>query len=203
MGPGVRRDDEFSFAQHCRQPPFDEDQPMPNRDQQPNLTYDSIDSPIGPLLVGGDETHLRMVVFAGSLNRQSGIEGWQRVPERWREARRQLNAYFGGELQQFDLPLAPHGTPFQLRAWQALQAIPYAQTRSYSEQANAASAPKAVRAIGAANGRNPLPIVIPCHRVIGKDGSLTGFGGGLPIKQWLLQHEQRFVATALTARSQQ
>jgi methylated-DNA-[protein]-cysteine S-methyltransferase len=109
---------------------------------------------------------------------------------------RQLEQYFAGTRRDFDLPLAPVGTEFQLAAWAALQAIPFGQTRSYQQQAQAIGRPKAMRAIGAANGKNPLPIVVPCHRVIGKDGSLVGFGGGLSCKQWLLAHEASVLASA-------
>jgi len=108
-----------------------------------------------------------------------------------RETARQLTAYFAGDLREFDLPLVMKGTPFQIRAWTALQQIPYGETRSYAEQARVIGAPDAVRAVGAANGRNPIPIVVPCHRVIGSNGKLTGFGGGLPLKRWLLDHESR------------
>jgi methylated-DNA-[protein]-cysteine S-methyltransferase len=106
-----------------------------------------------------------------------------------RETARQLDAYFARDLREFDLPLILKGTPFQVRAWQALRQIPYGITRSYAEQARAIGSPDAVRAVGAANGRNPIPIVVPCHRVIGSNGKLTGFGGGLPLKQWLLDLE--------------
>jgi methylated-DNA-[protein]-cysteine S-methyltransferase len=101
----------------------------------------------------------------------------------------QLNAYFEGELKTFDLPLAPLGTAFQKNVWNALVSIPYGETRSYLQIAEGIGAPKAVRAVGAANGRNPIPIVIPCHRVIGSNGKLTGFGGGLPLKRLLLDLE--------------
>ena len=104
-------------------------------------------------------------------------------------AETQLREYFAGERLAFDLPLAPRGTPFQLQVWQALARIPYGSTVSYAQLAQAVGNPEAMRAVGAANGRNPLPIVLPCHRVIGADGSLTGFGGGLPTKQFLLQLE--------------
>ena len=108
-----------------------------------------------------------------------------------RKAETQLSAYFAGERTTFDLPLAPAGTPFQRAVWRALLAIPYGETRSYRDIAKALGQPTATRAVGAANGRNPLPIVAPCHRVIGADGSLTGFGGGLENKRWLLDHERR------------
>jgi methylated-DNA-[protein]-cysteine S-methyltransferase len=106
-----------------------------------------------------------------------------------RQAVAQLRAYFAGELQHFDLPLDMQGTDFQKRVWRQLQSIPYGETRSYSFVANAIGAPKAVRAVGAANGRNPIPIVVPCHRVIGAGGSLVGYGGGLPLKKLLLDLE--------------
>jgi methylated-DNA-[protein]-cysteine S-methyltransferase len=104
-------------------------------------------------------------------------------------ARAQLDAYFAGEITSFDLPLSPRGTPFQQRVWAALRDIPFGETTSYGELARRIGDPKAVRAVGAANGRNPLPLVVPCHRVIGADGSLVGFGGGMDRKRWLLQHE--------------
>lgn len=102
---------------------------------------------------------------------------------------RQLGEYFAGERTAFDLPLDPAGTPFQQRVWAALRAIPFGETRSYGEVARAIGQPSAVRAVGAANGRNPISIVVPCHRVIGSDGSMTGFGGGIENKRWLLAHE--------------
>jgi methylated-DNA-[protein]-cysteine S-methyltransferase len=106
------------------------------------------------------------------------------------KARRQLDAYFAGKLRGFDLPLAPQGTEFQQRVWAALLKIPYGATRSYGQQAAAIGSPKAVRAVGLANGRNPIAIIIPCHRVIGANGSLTGYGGGMARKRLLLDLEQ-------------
>jgi methylated-DNA-[protein]-cysteine S-methyltransferase len=105
-------------------------------------------------------------------------------------AREQLDAYFAGELEAFDLPLAPHGTPFQLRVWEQLAKIPFAETISYKELALRLGDPKVVRAVGLANGRNPISIVVPCHRVIGANGTLTGYGGGLERKRFLLELEQ-------------
>jgi methylated-DNA-[protein]-cysteine S-methyltransferase len=105
------------------------------------------------------------------------------------EAVRQLRAYFAGSLQQFTLPLDPRGTAFQLRVWRELENIPFGETRSYAQVAATIGAPRAVRAVGAANGANPLPIVVPCHRVIGSSGSLVGYGGGLPLKKRLLRLE--------------
>jgi methylated-DNA-[protein]-cysteine S-methyltransferase len=116
-----------------------------------------------------------------------------------REARRQLDDYFDGRRRTFDLPLAPRGTQFQQRVWMALRDIAYGETVSYAQLATRLGMPMATRAVGAANGRNPLPIVVPCHRVIGADGSLTGFGGGLPTKQFLLQLEGALEARDLFA----
>ncbi|MEX2625509.1 MAG: methylated-DNA--[protein]-cysteine S-methyltransferase [Ilumatobacteraceae bacterium] len=107
----------------------------------------------------------------------------------------QLDEYFAGARTEFDLPLAPRGTPFQREAWDVLRTIPYGTTISYGEQARALGDPKRARAVGAANGRNPLSIVVPCHRVRGADGRLTGFAGGLDAKAWLLDHEQRVLVT--------
>jgi methylated-DNA-[protein]-cysteine S-methyltransferase len=110
------------------------------------------------------------------------------------QAARQLAAWFAGEQISFDLPLRPEGTPFQIAVWQALREIPYAETRSYLEIAAGLGQPKAVRAVGAANGRNPISIVVPCHRVIGANGALTGYAGGLERKRWLLGHERQVLA---------
>lgn len=106
------------------------------------------------------------------------------------QARRELDAYFAGKLRAFETPLALHGTPFQQRVWAALKTIPYGATRSYAQQAAAIGAPKAVRAVGLANGRNPVAIIVPCHRVIGANGALTGYGGGVERKRILLELEQ-------------
>jgi methylated-DNA-[protein]-cysteine S-methyltransferase len=143
-----------------------------------------IDSPIGPLGLVASDDGLRAVRFDGE---RVAPEGSSPVLD---EARRQLEAYFAGELIDFDLPLDLRGTEFQRRCWLALATIPYGQTVSYGEQARRLGlGPASARAVGAANGQNPLPIVLPCHRVVGADGSLTGFGGGLPTKRFLLEHE--------------
>lgn len=110
---------------------------------------------------------------------------------KFKRAREQLSAYFAGELPKFDLPLAPDGTDFQKQAWRALCKIPYGETISYGEQARRIGRPNAFRAVGTANGQNPISIIVPCHRVIGANGTLTGYGGGLPRKSWLLAHEAR------------
>lgn len=108
----------------------------------------------------------------------------------------QLDGYFAGTLTGFDLPLDLHGTEFQVAAWRALAKVRYGRTASYAEQAASIGRPTATRAIGAANGRNPVAIVLPCHRIVGADGSLTGFAGGLQVKRWLLDHEQRITRSA-------
>jgi methylated-DNA-[protein]-cysteine S-methyltransferase len=143
-----------------------------------------LQTPIGPLGLVASETGLQAVMFAGSRIR---AEGSSPILD---EAARQLDAYFEGELVAFDLPLELNGTEFQRSCWLALASIPYGQTVSYGEQARRLGLGNdAARAVGAANGQNPLPIVLPCHRVIGADGSLTGFGGGLGVKRFLLEHE--------------
>ncbi|HEY5920892.1 MAG TPA: methylated-DNA--[protein]-cysteine S-methyltransferase [Kofleriaceae bacterium] len=116
-----------------------------------------------------------------------------------RATAKQLEEYFAGERRAFDLPLAPRGTGFQQLVWRALTAIPFGETRSYGELARAIGRPSASRAVGAANGKNPISIIVPCHRVIGASGDLTGYGGGLPAKRWLLAHEARFTQQAQTS----
>jgi methylated-DNA-[protein]-cysteine S-methyltransferase len=125
--------------------------------------------------------------------------GWRQSAAPFREVERQLREYFRGKRTAFDLRLHPKGTPFQLAVWKALAEIPYGQTRSYGDVARAVGRPSAVRAVGLANGRNPLPIVVPCHRVIGASGKLVGYGGGLAVKQALLDRE-REVSAALRTR---
>jgi len=120
-----------------------------------------------------------------------GQADWREAPEPFVDAVAQLRAYFAGELTEFDLAFRPQGTPFQQSVWKALVGIPYGETTSYGAIAKAIGKPDAVRAVGAANGANPIPIVIPCHRVIGASGKLTGFGGGLDVKQKLLRLESR------------
>ena len=112
-------------------------------------------------------------------------------------AREQLDAYFAGELEAFDLDLAPHGTPFQLRVWDELRRIPFGQTISYSQLARRLGDAKLVRAVGLANGRNPISIIVPCHRVIGASGNIVGYAGGLDRKRWLLAHERRVAGDTL------
>jgi methylated-DNA-[protein]-cysteine S-methyltransferase/AraC family transcriptional regulator of adaptative response / DNA-3-methyladenine glycosylase II len=155
------------------------------------LQYDTFPSPIGALSVAADAAGVHHILFA--QNRYDAISRarWQHAPDAplVREAREQLLDYLHGGRRSFDLPLAPTGTPFQLQVWHTLAQIPFGQTWNYAQLAHAVGRPAASRAVGAANGRNPLPIVLPCHRVIGANGALTGFGGGLPTKQALLQLE--------------
>ena len=152
--------------------------------------YRWLDSPFGRLLISGDDTGLRSIFFDREGRRCTPGSDWIRDDASHAEAVRQLGAYFEGRLKEFDLALAPHGTEFQLEVWRALVEIPYGETASYAEIAARIGRPEAVRAVGAANGANPLPIVVPCHRVIGADGSLTGYGGGLDLKASLLALER-------------
>jgi methylated-DNA-[protein]-cysteine S-methyltransferase len=146
-------------------------------------------SPIGELLLLSDGASLIGLQMEEANHPVRCDPAWIREAARFDEVRRQLDAYLERRRRSFDLPLAPRGTPFQQRVWRALQAIPYAGTASYGEVAQRIGSPRAVRAVGGANGRNPIAIVIPCHRVVGADGSLTGFGGGLERKRFLLELE--------------
>jgi methylated-DNA-[protein]-cysteine S-methyltransferase len=159
--------------------------------QEQTVWYDYLSTPIGKLLLAADAEGLREVWFETGKHRQDPAPAWQRAPAKVAFAATQLQEYFAGERQHFDLPLHPLGTSFQVNVWLTLAEIPYGTTISYGELARRIDQPLAVRAVGAANGRNPLPIVLPCHRVIGSDGSLTGFGGGLPTKRFLLALEDR------------
>lgn len=147
---------------------------------------------IGTLTLVGDEAGLRHIDFEKEKNPLLIRKNWERRPGFFATVKAQLRAYFDRQLTQFDLPLALVGTPFQLRVWQALRVIPYGELISYKKLAEAVGKPKAVRAVGGANGKNPIPIIVPCHRVIGSDGSLTGFGGGLEVKKRLIDLEKHF-----------
>ncbi|AKK68246.1 methylated-DNA--[protein]-cysteine S-methyltransferase [Xanthomonas translucens] len=155
------------------------------------LYYDAFATPIGELSVAVGAHGVRHILFAENRYDVRGRADWIRDAAPVREAREQLLAYFAGERDRFELPLAPRGTAFQCLVWQALADIPFGVTWSYAQLARHIGQPRAVRAVGAANGRNPLPIVLPCHRVIGANGALTGFGGGLPTKAALLALERR------------
>jgi methylated-DNA-[protein]-cysteine S-methyltransferase len=163
------------------------------------IYYSYLSSPIGDLLLAGDGDNLHLLGFPEGKMRTRHQTLWCPDDSVFTEVRSQLNAYFADELQDFDLPLAPQGTEFQTSVWKALTTIPYGSTRSYGQIAEQVGSPKASRAVGAANGQNPIPIIIPCHRVIGSTGKLTGFGGGLPTKVALLNLEQRHRSFQLTA----
>ena len=143
-----------------------------------------IATPVGALLIREEDGAVCAVGFTQEAPRPP-------CTDLLTEAARQLNAYFDGTLTDFDLPIRLEGTDFRLRCWQALQTIPYGETISYGEQARRIGSPKAVRAVGGANHRNPISIIVPCHRVVGADGALTGYGGGMDKKAWLLAHESR------------
>jgi methylated-DNA-[protein]-cysteine S-methyltransferase len=162
------------------------------------MYYDFLDTPIGRLLLALDGEGLRHIDFESDRHPTPIGQDWERGRGALHEARAQLTAYFDGRLTRFDLPLAPQGTQFQQQVWLELLRIPYGETATYGDIARHIGDASATRAVGAANGRNPLPIVVPCHRVIGADGSLTGFGGGLPVKRFLLDHEQRYSTFTLS-----
>jgi methylated-DNA-[protein]-cysteine S-methyltransferase len=153
------------------------------------MYYCYLDTPIGDLLLAGDEGALSLVGFPEGSMRREPESDWIFSDKPFAAAREQLTAYFAGERKTFDLKLNPVGTEFQLQVLDELQKIPYGITASYGDIAKRIGRPKAVRAVGAANGRNPIPIIIPCHRVIGSTGKLTGFGGGIPTKKALLKLE--------------
>ena len=153
--------------------------------------YSELESPVGLLTLFGDGESLTGLFMTDQRYRPPLPPGCARSDELFRDAREQLNAYFAGELQTFELHLAGAGSAFQRTVWQALCKIPFGQTESYGELARRIGNPSASRAVGLANGKNPLGIVVPCHRVIGANGSLTGYGGGVERKKWLLEHEKR------------
>jgi methylated-DNA-[protein]-cysteine S-methyltransferase len=163
--------------------------PLP--DEQ--LRWHRVDSPLGELLFVGDGRALTRLEMSPHENPAGG----RHDPDSLREAETQLASYFAGELTEFDLPLAPAGSGFQLAVWAALTRIPYGETASYGEIAAEVGRPDAVRAVGATNGRNPIAVIVPCHRVIGADGTLVGYGGGLPRKRLLLELEAEHAAPRL------
>jgi methylated-DNA-[protein]-cysteine S-methyltransferase len=153
------------------------------------VTYDVVPAPIGRLIIASDGSAIAGVWMANADPRDVSWAERRGNDALLTQAREELLAYFAGRLRAFDIPLAPNGTEFQRRVWQELRTIPFGTTISYATLARRVNNTDAVRAVGSANGRNPIPIIIPCHRVIGSDGSLTGFGGGLDRKRWLLDHE--------------
>ena len=156
-----------------------------------NTVYAYLDSPVGRLLLTRNESGLTRVYFETDGKPRYPDHTWVLDPDGLSTAIKQLQEYFVGTRYTFDLDLAPEGTAFQQNVWRVLREIPYGETISYGELAKRIGKPSAVRAVGAANGRNPLGIVVPCHRVIGSDGSLTGFGGGLHVKKALLDLERK------------
>lgn len=157
--------------------------------KSPDIRFTEIPSPIGKLTLVASPRGLMAIYMEEHTTPPGDRTQWHADPAPFTEVKRQLDSYFAGSLREFEIPLDLVGTPFQKAAWQALQKIPYGETRSYAQQATLCGKPKAVRAIGTANGRNPISIIVPCHRVIGKDGSLIGYGGGLERKRFLLELE--------------
>ncbi len=153
------------------------------------MYWHEIASPVGPLLLAGDGSHIKLIHFRSGPRPRQAERSWVEDARPFEATIAQLEEFFAGRRRSFELPLAPEGTEFQRTVWQALTRIPYGETISYGELARRIGKPQASRAVGLANGANPLPIVVPCHRVIGADGSLTGFGGGLDIKRKLLALE--------------
>ena len=156
------------------------------------MNYCHVPSPVGDLLLAADDEGLRFLSFPTGKSPMRPNRSWQRDSGPFKQAIEQLDAYFAGERTEFDLKLAPQGKPFQLAVWCALLNIPYGKTKSYGEIAREVGDPGASRPVGAANGANPIAIVIPCHRVIGSTGKLTGFGGGVETKVKLLALERRY-----------
>ena len=154
--------------------------------------YTALESPLGPLLLTGDGAALTGLYMADHRHGPAIAVSWRLDDDAtpFGAARSQLAAYFAGERRVFDLPLRPSGTPFQQAVWHALGQIAFGETVSYGELARRLGKPDAARAVGLANGRNPLSIVVPCHRVVGASGALTGYGGGMDRKAWLLAHER-------------
>ncbi|GAA4541393.1 methylated-DNA--[protein]-cysteine S-methyltransferase [Mycobacterium paraffinicum] len=163
------------------------------------IEYRTINSPIGPLTLAGQDSVLTMLRMVDQTYEPIRT-GWVPNPGAFNEATEQLNAYFEGELTEFDFEFELRGSAFQRRVWEALRAIPYGETRSYGQIAEQIGAIGSARAVGLANGHNPIAIVVPCHRVIGANGSLTGYGGGLDRKRTLLALEKKRVSanSALT-----
>jgi methylated-DNA-[protein]-cysteine S-methyltransferase len=155
------------------------------------ICFTHYDGPLGTMLLAADERGLRLISFALGKRPERPQSDWREDRAPFVETIRQLHAYFDGKLKNFDLPLSLEGTEFQLRVWKSLCAIPYGQTISYGQLARRIGSPKAARAVGLANGSNPIPIIVPCHRVIGSNGSLVGYGGGLSNKKALLFLEKK------------
>jgi methylated-DNA-[protein]-cysteine S-methyltransferase len=158
--------------------------------QTTHTLYTTIASPIGELLLVGDGSTLSGLYMQDGRKPKRVAPGWTEAAASFADVRAQLEEYFAGERTAFDVSLAPQGAPFELEVWRALEQIPYGETVSYGEIARRVGQPTAARAVGTANGRNPIAVIVPCHRVIGADGSLTGYGGGLERKRLLLELER-------------
>lgn len=155
------------------------------------MNYTYYDSPVGSLLLTG-KNKLETIVFEKSKKRTQPLENWNENRSFFEPVIQQLDEYFSGQREKFDIEIELKGTDFQKKVWEELAKVPYGTTVSYGELARKIGNPKACRAVGMANGRNPIPIIIPCHRVIGKNGTLTGFGGGLDVKKTLLDLESKY-----------
>ena len=156
--------------------------------------HTTLASPLGPLLLTSDGESLTGVFMTGHRRGRAIASDWVEDARPFRDAAAQFREYFAGTRTSFDLPLAARGTAFQRQVWSALREIPFGETTSYGALAKTLGSPAASRAVGAANGRNPLSIVVPCHRVIGASGALTGYAGGTERKRWLLSHEARRIS---------
>ena len=166
----------------------------------PARYFSRMESPIGSVLFLGDEEGLVALHLEKKRYGPEQPDRCERNDEVFAAAREQMAAYFKGALQEFDVPLAAAGTPFQRIVWRALMDIPFGETESYGALAKRIGHDGAARAVGLANGHNPIAIIVPCHRVIGSNGSLTGYGGGIARKKWLLEHERSFAKPSRTGR---
>jgi methylated-DNA-[protein]-cysteine S-methyltransferase len=161
------------------------------------MKYTYVDSPLGALLVTRDEGGITGIDLPTARYPRRVRDDWERDDAAFDDVRGQLGEYFAGTRQQFDLRLSARGNAFQRAVWRALTEIPYGETTSYGKVAAGIGHPDGARAVGVANGQNPIPIIVPCHRVIGADGSLIGYGGGLSAKRWLLDHEAHHAGLTL------
>lgn len=159
--------------------------------------YDYLETPIGPLLLAGCQNYLRFVGFAEGFQARRPLESWQRGEHMFAQAKQEFAEYFAGTRTKFTVPIKLSGSGFQRAVWQALIDVPYGETCSYGAIAHAIDNPKSSRAVGGANNANPIPVIVPCHRIIGADKSMTGFGGGIPTKEFLLDLEGRVAGTRL------
>jgi len=167
---------------------------MTDHDAPTTVLWEEADSPLGSFLIAGEDRTIVQVSLPGCWAKEDLPTEWSHEPGAMATATTQLDEYFAGIRRAFELTFAPTGTPFQLTVWRALEGIEYGTTASYRDVATAVGNAKATRAVGLANNRNPIALFVPCHRVIGANGSLTGYGGGLEMKAWLLAHERDVVS---------